>query len=204
MHEHDDDIIAKINEVTEPGPDAATWTEPQPETDHETTITAIYLGIDSGNGVELSRATALGEIAEHLGIPAVVLLGRVGNLAWWGDGGPQTGPQTNIVAGRVYHDVLHSIDDGTYSASDVLQAHARDLLAYEHEEQPTLFFGPCIITGVDDTGEPAPLDENFLSWYDGLAEAADVRRAEFARRALEEAGIILETDDVIVIGFWRG
>jgi hypothetical protein len=203
MPEHDNDIIAKINEVTEPGPDAATWTEPQPETEHTTTITAIYLGIDSGDDVELSRDDALGSIAELLDRPTADLLGRVGDLVWWGNGEARTAPQTNIVASRIYHDVLHSIDDGTYAASDVLQAHARDLLVSEHE-RPTLFFGPCVITGVDDAGAPAPLDENFLSWEDGLAAAAEQRQYEFVRRTLEAAGIVLDTDDVLIVGFRRG
>lgn len=188
------DIIDAIDEAVEPGPDAMRWTAER-DTD-AAPPNAVLLDVDGATPVMLDFTEGRTEIATRLGARLIKSLRPGGNVALWTGDDPDAGTHYNDTAARLYVDVLRAVGSGDYAASDADQLTARRVLA-DRPPHPMLT-GRCLLTGLDASGQPAPIGEAFYGWFHRYVE--DLQRS-LLNDILADLGLPADSvAQVIIIG----
>lgn len=186
------DIIEQIDTLTD---DAASWSATGGEHTREMwvapagSMTAIELGMVGASPVTISETEAAHAISQLVGDPFFNPIHHLRHVVFWvGDNSVARQP-INAGATRLLRQMLTDVRDGNYVASDAERDHVRALL--DSEDLPAIH-GPCLITGMADDGDtPAPLNENFQHWFNGVIDAVAVVRQSLIEIAAE-LGIPLE------------
>ncbi|MGW4527789.1 hypothetical protein [Amycolatopsis sp. NPDC004378] len=198
MNEHGhpdrvDQIVDQINALTE---DAASWnatgehTHPWWATPAPGSMTAVELTMTDSGPIEISETNPRPAIDDRVGDPFVDRITHLYRVAFWVGGNSVARHPINVGATRFLHHLLADVRDGNYVASDRERDHARALL--DSGDLPVIH-GPSLVTGIaDDHETPAPLNENFQSWYSGLLDELAQLRRSLAHAIAREAGIPVE------------
>lgn len=204
MNEHGhpdrvDEIVEQIDALTE---DAASWSatgehsHPWWAQPAAGAMTAVELTMTSSGPIEISTTDPIAAIADRIGDPFVDRISYLRRVRFWVGGNSVAHRPLNVGATRFLHHLLADVRDGHYVASDTERHHARALLATGNLPE---IHGPCLITGVADDDMPAPLGENFQSWFTGLLDELAQLRASVVEAILRELGIPPELRDRITL-----
>ena len=148
--------------------DAASWSAVGNESAAKWTVApggsmiALELSEDGVAPWAFSSTDAKAEILEHLGNRVVLIIPLLRVQFWFGENADKTSP-FNATATWMLWRLLGDVCDGRYIASDVERVQARGVRS--QTEQVPIIRGLCLVTGVGEDGGPAPLDENFESWF---------------------------------------
>ncbi|GLZ28104.1 hypothetical protein Lesp02_02940 [Lentzea sp. NBRC 105346] len=202
MSNNEADIIDQIDEVTEPGPDAATWTsepeagdagwmEPEPGKMH-----ALMLWQDGAEIVEINCDDPSSDITELVGDPVAERMPLLTGLTAWVGDNSLTGPPNPGATGFL-DELLRDAISGDYAVSDADRDRVTELLA--HPDKAPIVHGPCLVTGTDDSGDRAgPLNDAFRHWFARYIQTGVQQRAEEAERVRQAlAGLGL---NVVAVG----
>jgi hypothetical protein len=185
------DIIDEIDEVTEPGPDAATctprctpdefpWIQTEPGE-----MAAVMLGIHDGRVVSISRENPAADITASVGDPDIDHVRHFEHLAiWFGTHAPGT-HEVDTGATAFLNYLLHDVVSGDYAVSDAERERVLEVLA--GPEAPVLH-GPCMVTGITDAGTAQQLDDTFTHWFSRIFERMALLRESIARTAIARLG----------------
>ena len=112
--------------------------------------------------VTISSSNSVAAVAVYVGDPGVAQMQPADGVQFWiGESSIGTAP-VNPPATWALWRMLAADRDGLYAASDAARSEAREALS--HGDSIRVIQGPCLVTGVDEDGGPASLDESFLSW----------------------------------------
>jgi hypothetical protein len=149
---------------------------------------AIQFDADGVKVVEIAESGAKRDILDRVGDSGVIWMLLLSRVEVWVGTDSYSNGTVNVPASLFVLQLLRDIREGNYIASDVDRDHARELLSKRGSDW--LVTGPCLVVGVDEEGEPAPLDENFRAWIERLRRQ---RIATVIRAAGElEAGVELD------------
>ncbi|GAB3162081.1 hypothetical protein GCM10027258_80380 [Amycolatopsis stemonae] len=200
-HDRVDEVIEEIDALTA---DAASWSatgepahpwwvKPSPGA-----MTAVELTMTGPGPIAISATDPYTAIADRIGDPFVDRISHLRRVSFWVGGNSVAHQPLNVGATKFLHHLLADVRDGHYIASDTERDHARVLLAAGTLPE---IHGHCLITGVaDDDDTPAPLGENFQSWFTHLLDQLAQIRAEALTEAVVRAlGLPPELRDRIAV-----
>ncbi|GGM73633.1 hypothetical protein GCM10012275_50460 [Longimycelium tulufanense] len=191
------DLMERIDDVTteestESGPDAATWTpnpdEDPDESDNPDTMLAISLGMDHVEVIEIDRHNPGPDVDRLVGDPLRERMHHLRGVDFWVGENSLTTSTLNVCASLFMEQLLRDVASGDYAASDRERAHVRGLL--KCPEGPPVISGPCVVTGVDESGSGlGPFDESFRYWFGNFLAKAGQLQEQRILALLTELGI---------------
>jgi hypothetical protein len=154
-------------------------------------MTAIYIGMTEIDTPIIRRAEPHTDISKLVGDPFTNLIRHLRDVGFWvGDNSDATSG-FNAAATAFLERLLRDVTEGVYAASDQDRDYARTVL---DRSNALAIHGPCLITGIDDTGQPAAHGETFQHWFENIgAEAAYIAQV---REVVEQLGL---SDGVVII-----
>jgi hypothetical protein len=197
-HNRPDDLTDAIDKVTQPGPDAATWTAERPSAGSADSFDAVYLGIRHSEVFPTNRRDADARISRMVGDPYVDHIEPVTGVDFWVGDRSQFLSPLNVIASHAIGALLRAVVAGDYAASDDDRDYARALL--NSENTTLLLFGPCVMAGVTHAGDLGPLPEAFWPWLTRYLQKVDTARlGRRVREVMRDQPVRIEVIHRIVI-----
>ena len=163
-------------------------------------ITALLLGVDSGVLVAMNRATAGDRIASLVG-GEPNRMDYLTGLGFWVARATNEATSFNPAASMLLTRLVQDARDGRYPTRDSDRATIHDRLACT-EGEPRVH-GNCLITGLDEHNEPAPLPEPFHTWLTAVLGPAQPPTGDSIRFILS-AFTGIPADHIDIVGFENG
>ncbi|MEV4734711.1 hypothetical protein [Saccharopolyspora sp. NPDC049426] len=173
-------LLAPLSAPQEPSPAASGfWDVSGPEM-----MRAVLLDQDRIELIEIPRAEPVPAIATRVGDPLAELIQYTPDvLIWAGEDGAHTSELNDTATGLVC-ELIVDVAQGTYASTEHGRAHAQRL-AVTPEFVPTLY-GPVVLTGATEHGEPAPFTDTFGHWFATILDQIDRTAARIQAHATVE------------------
>ncbi|MCK2240051.1 MULTISPECIES: hypothetical protein [unclassified Crossiella] len=203
MSTHDrPDIIRQIDALTGPGPDAATWNSTDthqaslPDPPSPETMIAILLGMDHIEIVAINQARPEEDAARLLEDPIIECTRLLAGVGIWFGNDSTRAHLPNSGANETLNLLLQDVAAGDYAVSDTDRERILALLA--HPEHIPVIHGPCLVTGIDSNGQPAPLGETFQHWFGTTFPATDTAGDAMGRWLIDHLHSSAESSGLVI------
>ncbi|MBQ0928579.1 hypothetical protein [Saccharopolyspora endophytica] len=174
-------LLTSITGLTPPEPPstaAGIWDVSGPDR-----MRAVLLGHVGLELIDIPRSQPFPAIAEQVGDPLPERVHYTPDvLIWVGDNSRYTG-QLNDGATGIICELICDVANGTYPSTKHGRTHAQQLAATP-DFIPHLY-GPVVLTGATEHGEPAPLSDAFRQWFDAILD-------QVARTAHAQAAVVVD------------
>jgi len=202
----DPDIVDRIDEPTEPGPDAATWTpdntpaQPQWTQPSPGSMVALLITRRGPTVVQLARDDPREQMSRLLDDTRIKPLTHLSGVGFWVGCSAHSPKDPNYSASVLLADVLDDAVNGDYVIADKDRDRILDTL--DDPAEPPLIHEPCLLTGIDADGTPAALPDALARWIERAMQRHQAEIAEAISTLAAHAGI--NPHDIRGIAFIRG